>query len=203
VVHAIDGIAATERSKMMKTKIVTVLSLAGVLIAGSAAAMVNTQVLGGSASPTPVLAESAPQETTPASVATNPPVVAVAPVAESAPPAAAPASTQAVYAIGDSGTVTLDTAGDRLSIIDVTPAAGWTVTESEINDGLNAEIKFQSGSIEVEFHANLLFGVVTTSVESKDESAPNGSVVTSNSVSGQYAGGDDDGEEHDGGGDDD
>ena len=53
-------------------------------------------------------------------------------------------STQAVYAIGDS-TVTLDTAGDVLTIVNLTPAAGWTVTKSETEDANNVEIKLQSG----------------------------------------------------------
>jgi hypothetical protein len=106
-----------------------------------------------------------------------------------------------MYQIGDSGTVTLDTAGDVLTIVGVTPAEGWTVTKSEIEDAFNAEIKFQSGAIEVEFHANLLLGVVTTSVESNDRSTPNATVQ--NSGGGGYTGGDDDDEGHEGVGDDD
>ena len=106
--------------------------------------------------------------------------------------------TQASYAIGDSGTVTLDTVGDVLTIVGVTPANGWAVTESEAHDATNVEVKFQSGTIEVEFHANLLFGVVTTSVESHDQSATNTSV--DDNGGGRHSGGDDDAE---GGGDDD
>lgn len=178
----------------MKTKIATVISIAGVLIAGSAAALVNTQVLSGSASPSPLVVEAAPQQTTPAT--TEAPVVSTPPVVGTTLPAPATAATQAVYAIGDSGTVTLDTAGDVLRIVSVTPGNGWIVTKSEIDDANTAEVKFQAGTIEVEFHANLLLGVVTTSVESKDRSTPN------SSVEGSGHGGDDDGV-HEGGGDDD
>jgi hypothetical protein len=180
----------------MKTRIVTVISLAGVLVAGSAAALVNTQVLGSNASTSPQVADAAslsaatspvviaaPLETTPApSVAA--PVVAT-------PPPAAPAATQAAYAIGDSGTVTLDTVGDVLTIVGVSPADGWIVTKSEAQDATNVEVKFQSGTVEVEFHANLLFGVVTTSVDSHDQSATNASV--DDNGGGRHSGGDDDG----------
>ena len=85
-----------------------------------------------------------------------------------------------------------------LTIVGVTPAEGWTVTKSEAQDATNVEVKFQSGTVEVEFHANLLFGVVTTSVESHDQSATNTSV--DDHGGGRHSGGDDDGE---GGGDDD
>ena len=190
----------------MKTKIAMVISIAGVLVAGSAAALVNTQVLGGStsaASPLVIHNGSPAQQTTPtvtvATTATTP--VAVAP-ATPVRPAAAPAPTQAVYAIGDAGTVTLDTAGDMLTIIAVTPTDPWIVTKSETQDSTDVEIRFQNGTTEVEFHANLLFGVVATAVDSHDSSATSNS--TSNSVddSGSHSGGADD-SSHGGGGDDD
>lgn len=188
----------------MKTRIVTVISLAGVLVAGSAAALVNTQVLGGNASTSPQVADAASLSSTTAPVVIAAPIetTPTAPPAAAAtvatPPPAAPAPTQAAYAIGDSGTVTLDTVGDVLTIVGVTPVEGWTVTKSEAQDATNVEVKFQSGTVEVEFHANLLFGVVTTSVESHDQSATNTSV--DDHGGGRHSGGDDDGE---GGGDDD
>ncbi|MDP9463549.1 MAG: hypothetical protein M3P52_02900 [Actinomycetota bacterium] len=185
----------------MKTKIATLISIAGVLVAGSAAALVNTHVLGGSVAPSALGVEAAPRQTTPATTAApvvSTPVVADPPAVETTLPAPAPVATQAVYAIGDSGTVTLDTAGDVLTIVNVTSADGWIVTKSETEDATNVEVKFQAGSIEVEFHANLLFGVVTTSVESKDRSTPD------SSVGGSGRGSDDDGDDdHGGGGDDD
>ena len=117
---------------------------------------------------------STPAATTPVAVRQRP--TPPAPVAAPAPP------TQAVYAVGDAGTVTLDTAGDVLTIVAVTPADGWTVTKSETQDATNVEVKFQTGTIEVEFHANLLFGVVTTSVETHDQSATSNSVDDSGAV---------------------
>lgn len=185
----------------MKTKVAMAISLAGVLAAGTAAALVNTRVLNGGSDS--ALSAEAPlaQQTTPG--------VVVSPV--STPAVTVPAAgvvtspSQATYAIGDSGTVTLDTASDVLTIAAVTPAAGWTVTQSEMGDGSNAEVKFQAGNVEVEFQANLLYGVVRTSVESHDLSSTNGTVGgisgSDDEQSGQDArrGGDDDDED---GGDD-
>jgi hypothetical protein len=191
----------------MKTKIAMAISIAGVLVAGSAAALVNTQVLGNNTSTTPVLADNGQvsQQTDPTTVTvpaavtvgTTPAVVETTPTTVAVPPPAAVTS-QAVYTAGDGGTVTLDTTGDVLTIVGVVPTAGWTVTKSENEDATNVEVKFQNGTVEVEFHANLQFGIVSPSVETKDDAA------TSNSVddngSGRH-GGNDDGGGH--GGDDD
>jgi hypothetical protein len=160
------------------------ISIAGVLVAGSAAALVNAQVLTGNSSPSAFsVDQTSPTTSAPTSAAagTQDPVVTTTLVTTTA-------STQAVYAIGDAGSVTLDTSGDVLTIVDVSPSAGWTVTKSEADDASTVEIRLQAGSAEVEFHANLLFGVVTTSVESTDAS------VTSISVddnSGHHTGSDD------------
>jgi acyl-CoA synthetase (AMP-forming)/AMP-acid ligase II len=183
---------------MMKTKVAMAISIAGVLAAGSAAALVNTQVLSGPSSPSFVSVADAPQApltTSAAAVASTTPAVAAASGIES--PAAVGSTTQAVYAIGASGTVTLDTAGDVLAIVAVTPGDGWTVTKSEMHQPTSVEVTFQSGSTEVDFHANLLLGVVTTSVESHDGSSTNTSV----DASGSRHGSDDTGDDH--GGDDD
>lgn len=150
----------------MKTRIAMMISAAGVLMAGSAAALVNTQVLGGSTAPSGVAVNTAPQN-----AQTVSPAAAVATVPTAAAVGDAAAATQAVYAIGTAGSVTLDTAGDVLTVVHVTPAAGWVLAESENQDANNVEIKLRSGNIEAQFHANLLFGVVTTSTESDDPSS--------------------------------
>ena len=168
----------------MKTRIAMMISIAGVLVAGSAAALVNTQVLGGSTAPSGLAVDAGPQnnQTIPANTTATAAtvhttsVVTTVPAETPAQPAAAPTATQAIYEIGTSGSVTLDTAGDVLTIVVVTPADGWVVTNAENQDATNVEIKLQSGSIEAEFHANLLFGVVTTSIESNDGSNTSSSV---------------------------
>jgi hypothetical protein len=163
---------------MMKTKVAMAISLAGVLAAGTAAALVNTHVLNGGASAPLALSAPQSQQSAPAQAVSSPAGGSTAPAPAAAnPPAASP--TQATYAIGDSGTVTLDTAGDVLKIVAVTPAANWTVAQSETSDASNGEVKFQSGNTEVDFQANLLYGVVRTSVETHDLSATTDTVGAS------------------------
>lgn len=169
--------------------------MAGVLVAGSAAALVNTQVLGSnnaSNSGSPFVVDDVAQ------VRQTVPTVTVASPVRTPAVASLPAATRAVYAVGDAGTVTLDTAGDRLTIVAVAPAVGWTVTKSEADDANNVEVTLQSGTTDLEFHANMQFGVVTPSVETHDESATASSIDDSGSG---RNGGDD--ESDDRGGDDD
>jgi hypothetical protein len=170
----------------MKTKVAMAISLSGVLAAGTAAALVNTQVLNGGSSGARLAAAVDVQDTIPASSATTGegPSVTIGGGA----PVASPSPTQATYAIGEAGTVTLDTANGVLSIVAVTPAQGWVVSQSESDDSGNAEVKFESGDQQVEFHANLLYGVVNTSIESDEASGDD--AATEDSVSSQ--GGDDD-----------
>jgi hypothetical protein len=185
--------------EMMKTKVAVAISLAGVLAAGTAAALVNTRVLNGGSSSTP----SAAAETQPGNAAeilapnVSTPVVSV-------PASVVNSPTQATYAVGSSGTVTLDTAGDVLTVAAAAPAAGWTIIESESDEGgTNAEVKFQNGTVEVDFHANLLYGVVRTSVESQDLSTTNGTVSGGSGFDDQQIGDDDSGQATVPGGDDD
>jgi hypothetical protein len=188
----------------MKTRVAMMISIAGVLVAGSAAALVNTQVLSGNADASPFEAQVDTTRAAPTTVAAAVPdtttvttVATVGSAAEVQSTVQPSTSTQAVYAIGDS-TVTLDTAGDVLTIVNLTPAAGWTVTKSEAEDANNVEILLQSVPTELEFHANLLFGVVSTSVETHDSSTTASSVEDNHGGGGHGA---DDGGGH--GGDDD
>jgi hypothetical protein len=185
----------------MKTKVAMAISLAGVLAAGTAAALVNTQVLNGGSSAAGLSADSPQnQQTVPDGAVTVPGTV---PSSAALEPQGDPSPTQAVYAVGDAGTVTLETANDVLTIVAATPSPGWFVTEAEGGDS-RVEVKFQSATTEIEFHANLLYGVVNTSVEGHD-------LTTSPSVSGEDEHEDDDGlphmddddDDHHGGDDDD
>lgn len=158
----------------MKTRIAAVLSISGVLVAGSAAAMVNTQVLDDkvAASPTITAAStssaptdsSVPEAASSTSVSSSSTTTSVVPVT-SVPTSAS--GTQVTYQVGDAGTVTLDTVGDVLTIVDVVAGSGWTIDEAEIEGPLEVEIKFESATTEVKFRAALLFGVVSTSVETE------------------------------------
>jgi hypothetical protein len=154
----------------MKTKIAMLISTAGVLVAGSAAALVNTQVLGGSTPSSALVIDATPSSETVATSGSVPLVTTPSGGTATVVTSTVGSATQASFAIGNAGTVVLDTAGDVLTIVGVSPASGWTVTKSEHEDATNVEIKLQSGSAEMEFHANLLFGVVNTSVELHDDS---------------------------------
>ena len=156
------------------------ISVAGVLVAGSAAALVNTHVLDSSATPTSLSVDAAQQtqQTAPTVTAASivPAPTVTQPVVVTTLPAVAPPATQVNYAIGSAGTVTLDTAGDVLTIVGVTPAEGWTVTKSESEDAINVEVRLEAGDQRAEFHANLLFGVVTVSTEIDDATSTSNSV---------------------------
>jgi hypothetical protein len=184
----------------MKSNVAVALSVAGVLAAGTAAALVNTQVLSGSES-APASAAAAeivlPTTTLPGA----PVVVGDATSTTAASPAAAPTSTagasstfggkaqptaaatgtQAVYEIGTSGTVTLDSAGGVLRVVAIEPAAGWAVRANEQRSDQRIHVTFASGSIEVDFDADLVLGVVGTSVASRDLSAPATTLPSSSS----------------------
>jgi hypothetical protein len=206
----------------MKTKIAAALSLAGVLVAGSAAALVNTQVLQNNtddATTVPALAAPAGLlVTTTTGVETSLPVdatsttvlggapstsvdstVPVSSLPVGTTPTAGATPTQAVYRIGDAGTVTLDTAGDRLTVVATAPGAGWQVGKVEQRSPLDIEIYFRSATVELEFKANLLFGVVSTSVESRNVGAPpaGGTAAPGPSTSVHHDDDDDDSEQHD------
>jgi hypothetical protein len=190
----------------MKSRLATVLSLAGVLVAGSAAALVNTQVLEGGGGSTAAAAPEVLATTT----STEPPPTVDDPSTSTTTTSAAPAdeaqgvsspvSTQAVYQIGDAGTVTLDTEGNVLRIVGAAPAAGWTVKTSENTDPLGVKVVFRSGDVEVEFGAKLVSGVVVTSVRSSRVGAPTATVAPSGTT---YHGDDDDHDDDSGHHDDD
>ncbi len=177
----------------MKTRIAAALSLSGVLVAGSAAALVNTQVLTGDDSsgsgvsvasvPTsldttvpsvPASDPSAPTTSLPGDTSTTVPSSlpdSSVPVT-TGPATSTPASTQAIYNVGDAGTITLDTVGDVLTVVAATPKSGWSLYKIERKSPLKVEVKFRSGTVEVEFEASLLFGVIGTEVESRSLVSP-------------------------------
>jgi hypothetical protein len=57
-------------------------------------------------------------------------------------------------------------------VVATAPGAGWQVGKVEQRSPLDIEIYFRSATVELEFKANLLFGVVSTSVESRTIGAP-------------------------------
>ena len=143
----------------MKTGLATVLSLSGVLVAGTAAALVNASVL---------------RPSTPASTPNNAArtVATLNTVGAVSLPGAAPSPvTQAVYRVGEAGDVLVDTEGDVLSLVAVTPFEDWAVV-SATTTGNTAEVVFQHEDHVRRFTASLISGVVSTSITSEEIAPP-------------------------------
>lgn len=147
----------------MKARVATVLSLTGVLVAGSAAALVNTQVLRNSAPVSNTVAGLVQDSSSTTSGTAAEPTEPSATTIEVAVPSTAESELSA-FQVGSSGLVTLDKAGDVLRIDSSKAAAGWTVVGLQQVDTLNVKVLFQQGDNVVEFRANLLFDEITPSV---------------------------------------
>lgn len=130
----------------MKVRIASALSFAGVLVAGSAAALVNSQVL------------------QPASPAAGSSSAAQTITTDSAGLDVSGPATQASYRVGDAGAVLLDTTGDTLTVVSATAAAGWVVASTSAA-GETVAVDFQQGTLMVTFTASFVSGVVATSVD--------------------------------------
>jgi uncharacterized membrane protein YgcG len=178
----------------MKARITTLLSLTGVLVAGSAAALVNTQVLQSSALRKSNASEISVADTQPPSPTTG---TQVANKFAQLGPSLVPTGTQTTYAVGTACTVVLDNTNGVLSIVSVTPAsADWQVGESESDDD-HIDVKCQSATQLIEFKASIVAGEIVTSVETTDLTTT--SVSTSSSTKGGDDGDDDQNEtEHHG-----
>jgi hypothetical protein len=179
---------------MKTTKIATALSIVGVLGAGSAAALVNTQILDSgsteSGASAAVLPEPAPIDLTVPEMASERNAVSTRIVATTDPtttvpePAllatglqqAAPAASGMLTAfnVGDAGVVTVDVIDGQLVLVSAEPKAGWTLgkAEDDSNDDSDAvenevEVEFTSASVRVEFEAHLVDGQIVPKVESE------------------------------------
>lgn len=167
----------------MKSRLAAVLSVSGVLVAGSAAALVNTQVLRHTNDSAMSGDTSGMQNTEPAATLAITPVGTVLAGTDTIPvstdaqmllPAGAPnsstgaSSTQSTatsYRVATSGTVVLDTAGGVLTVRSATPTSGWQLVSTSKANATHAQVIFESSTSRVVFDANMLYGVVGTSVE--------------------------------------
>ena len=166
----------------MKTTIATALSVIGVLGAGSAAALVNTQILdGGPAESTASAAVLPPASTVDVSI----PELLEARVPElqvdttvdttsttqpEAPKPAAPAPSGYLtsFNVGDAGVVTVDVVDGQLLLVDTEAKPGWQVSKAEQHDDDNeVEVYFSSSTVRVEFEATLIDGQIVPKVSSK------------------------------------
>lgn len=184
----------------MKTALATALSVAGVLVAGSAAALVNTQVLssGGDLS-SDVPAALAPTST---SVGSLPPMTA---------PVVVPASTtqsddapqQFAFAVGEAGLVTVQAVDGAVALAGTELAPGWRLVESTPGGFGELRVVLASSSTEITFTVAVVAGQPITDVSSRSLAPP--ATATGSSVpSSRHADDDDDGyDDHDDDHDDD
>lgn len=146
----------------MQSRFTAALSLTGVLLAGSAAALVNTRVLRDK----PSLATGAAAMLAAEGAGPDVTLGATLDATEDSQGGARRVTLNEVaYEVADAGIVVLDSSNDRLTIVSVAPAAGWIVRDQNQKTPTHAHIEFLSGVTVVSFEANLLFGVVGTSVE--------------------------------------
>jgi hypothetical protein len=75
-----------------------------------------------------------------------------------------PSSTTSTYAVGSSGTVVIDTSTGRVVVTSVAPAAGWTSEYAQTNADGAVKVRFAQASSRIEFTAQMVNGIVQTSV---------------------------------------
>ena len=177
----------------MKTRLATTLSLVGVLLAGSAAALANTQILSGgdtaSGASSAVLPESesvdltipAIASTTTSSTTTTNPSTTTTTTAANELAANAATTTMSTttttptaseflttFNVGEAGSVTVDVIAGRLRLVEAVPGAGWSVAKSEEDGEDNeVEVEFRSSTVAVEFEAQLVDGQIVPEVSSR------------------------------------
>lgn len=166
----------------MKTRMATLLSVAGVLAAGSAAALVNTQVLeGGDDGAVSAEAATVTLETNVAAALDSTLASTAAPTTQpstSAPPTTEkptkrstttsdPTQGQQVFQVGESGLVTVQRDGDTLTVIDATANSGWTVVSASAVSPSEIRVVYRSSSVEVVFTAATAFGQIGTDVTAR------------------------------------
>jgi hypothetical protein len=118
----------------------------------------------------PLVPTAPSQPATP--VATTAPAPLIAPVMV-APLSSTPVATSSLttYKVGTVGSVVLDTADGRLSIVSATPAAGWTARKLTPS-ATSSKVVFTSSTMTVTFDATLANGSVSTNVTSAAVTPP-------------------------------
>jgi hypothetical protein len=207
----------------MKTRMATLLSVAGVLAAGSAAALVNTQVLEGGDDGT-VSAEAATVTLETNAAGTLGATLAPTAAPDTTPSTSSPPTTerssrrssttsdptqgQQVFQVGESGLVTVQRDDDTLTVVDATANSGWTVVSASAISPSEIRVVYRSSTVEVTFTAATAFGQIGTDVTARSlvsqpaATAPS-SNTTPNSTPTTYDDSDDDGYDDDDHDDDD
>lgn len=148
----------------VKARVATMLSLTGVLVAGSAAALVNTQVLRGTAPAGNTVSQLVEVSEDASSTSEVQVVTTPAPSSSATSTSTPEADDVKVYEVQNTGRVTLDTSKDVLRVVAVEPIAPWKTMSTRQVDPLTVQIRFVDGEAVVVFTANLMFGEISTNV---------------------------------------
>ena len=133
----------------MKTKLAIAVSVAGVLGAGSVAALANTQIL--STSPDTDTALAAPSVSTPATTASST-------LADGTTTTSTLATgLLTTFQVGEAGAVTVDLVDGRLVVPKAEPASGWALAAiDDASDDGEIDVSFASESTVVDFAVALV-----------------------------------------------
>lgn len=158
----------------VKARIATVLSLAGVIVAGSAAALVNNQVLRSTEPADTSTFISASSSTT----ASTLPDSSVSTATTVAP------TTLRVYDIDKVGRVTMDLANGNLRLVEAKEFDGWAVSKLVQTTSTDVEVRFSNVLGTVVFTATLKNGEIETHLEVEGADTTSSSVAPSSSTGG-------------------
>jgi hypothetical protein len=187
----------------MKAKLATAISVIGVLGAGSAAAMVNTQIL--DSDPTesgaskavlppastvelsvpsvtdPIRIESLQVEVAPDATTTSTTSTTTTSTSTTTIAVPQPSGLLTSFNVGEAGVVTVDVVDGQLVLVSAEAKAGWTVTKAEddSNDDSDeqqneVDVEFVSATVRVEFNADYVDGRIVPHVESTSIGANSG-----------------------------
>lgn len=133
----------------VKGRFAAVLWLSGFVLAGIAAALVNSLVLSNDSASGQLRGGG----------------ISIAAAGSTAAPfEAQQGDTPGSYLLGDAGSVQLSTEGGRLSLVSTDPATGWSVSSVVSTTPTSLTVVFVSGGHRLEFEAVLVDGKVTATI---------------------------------------
>ena len=148
----------------MRTKIATVLSIAGVVASGAAAYAVNSTVLSApSVNPISISTTVAPSAV-PAAVEQAAAAPAPSQDNSATPQAQSISSTTTTYQVGNAGSVVVDTASGKIAVTSIAPASGWTSEPARTQSDGSVKVHFVSSTARLEFVAKMVDGKVVVNV---------------------------------------
>jgi hypothetical protein len=158
----------------VKLRIATALSISGVMIAASAAALANTLVLNapdrvdaGGVLTAPAADRRAGSSLAPAAPTSAAPAASVlsVPTATTAASTLGAPATQSSYQVDDVGLVVVDAADGGLAVVSAVPNGEWQVVSSGSPGPGLVRVVFRSAGSDVTFDATLNGGQVSASIE--------------------------------------